>query len=175
MNFHLREAGSQRRVNNFSGDIKACATLRLMGVGYLVTVNDIGGCDWRALDIDELGGMAKLEWKVFGDSPNRIFIFLFGQPIAIFYAFHTVDLIAASAWTTRLSDLYPITCVPVALEQDSEAYVVLLKQIAPKELGIDDSALQIKEGLKRAEAMLQSAEKVRASRNESADGPLSVA
>jgi hypothetical protein len=65
--------------------------------------------------------------------------------------------------------------MPVVLEQDSEAYVVLLKQIAPKELGIDDSALEIKEGLKRAEAMLQSAEKVRVLRNQNDDGPLSVA
>eukprot|EP00123_Amoebidium_parasiticum_P015980 comp23227_c0_seq1/m.37881 comp23227_c0_seq1/g.37881 ORF comp23227_c0_seq1/g.37881 comp23227_c0_seq1/m.37881 type:complete len:627 (-) comp23227_c0_seq1:284-2164(-) len=44
--------------------------------------------------------------------------------------------------------------------KDSENYTVLLKQIAPRHLGITDSPLREKDELKRAELMLQNADKL---------------
>jgi hypothetical protein len=48
--------------------------------------------------------------------------------------------------------------------KDSECYTILLKQIAPQELGIDTSPLRETDHLKRAEAMLDNAEKMKCRR-----------
>jgi hypothetical protein len=44
--------------------------------------------------------------------------------------------------------------------KDSEAYTILIKQIAPKDSGVDDSALMIQDPTQKAERMLQQADKI---------------